>query len=128
MTAYGVEFQTTTSGLPLRAFFEIAQNAEGADRTASVVGLRVAQVKNAGDFALGWDYREIQKDATLGILTDAEAFGGGTDGRSHRFTAGYGVNKSLSAWLAFLSGEKGISAGATPAGRQRITLDAFFKF
>ena len=128
VTAYGLELQTTMSEIPLRAFFEMAQNSEGIDRTASIVGLRMGQLKNAGDFAMAWDYREVQKDATLGILTDAEAFGGGTDGRSHRFTAGYGVNKSLSAWLAFLSGEKGISAGAAPAGRKRITLDALIKF
>lgn len=128
VTAYGLELQTTMSEIPIRAYIEMAQNAEGAERTASVVGLRLGQVKNVGDFAMGWDYREVQKDATLGILTDAEAFGGGTDGRSHRFSAGYSVNKSLSAWLTVLSGEKGISAGAAPAGRQRITLDALFKF
>ncbi len=128
VTAFGLELQSKVMNLPLLAFYEMAQNAEGVDRTASIVGVKVGQLKGAGDFMVSWDYRDIQKDATLGILTDGDSFGGGTDGRSHRLTAGYGVNKSFSAWLAVISGEKGISAGATPAGRQRITVDALFKF
>ena len=57
----------------------------GADslNTGWSVGLRVGKAKESGSWEGRYIYREVQKDAVVGIFTDSDFRGGGTDASGH---------------------------------------------
>ncbi|MEE9443191.1 MAG: putative porin [candidate division Zixibacteria bacterium] len=51
--------------------------------TGWLVGLRIGKAKKAGSWAFRYIYREVKKDAVLGIFTDSDFRDGGTDANGH---------------------------------------------
>lgn len=95
---------------------------------ASVFGLKLGKLKNAGDWAFAADSREIKKDATMGILTDGDAYGGGSNGRSSRVSLGYNLTKFIGITITNFKGEKNILPTDTPVSREKWHLDFNIKF
>lgn len=79
-----------------------------------------------GDWAIGYDFRRLQKDATVSVFTDAVCFGGGSDGSSQRFTGTYLFQKGYSGAVSLFEGQNQESTSARE--RRRFHVDLVFAF
>lgn len=114
---------------PITLFYEgVVNEAADSENRATLYGLKLGKLKNAGDWIVSIDSREIRKDAALGLLVDSDSYGGGTNGRNIRTSAGYNINKFLNVTLSNYSGEKNIQPSEVPVKRTRWHLDLNIKF
>lgn len=54
------------------------------------------------------NYREVQDNAVIGVFTDSDFIGGGTNGNGFEFGAGYGITDKVSLGLTYFLNNKGI--------------------
>jgi hypothetical protein len=80
------------------------------------------------DWNFNYDYRRVPEDCTVGAFTDGDSFGGGTNGYSHRVSAGYQVAKSWNTVLSYFLGKTGIMDGNVKLNRQLVQADLNVKF
>ena len=115
---------------PLSVYLDYVQN-QAADEfdTGWIVGAKLGKAKGKGTWQLGYQYQDLEKDAVLGLVSDSNFAGGGTDGKGHRLTGAYGVSKSWNlAFTWFVDNEAGEGNLGTPFEYDRIVLDAIFKY
>lgn len=99
--------------------------------TGYMLGVTVGKLKEQWDWAVGYNYRELERDAVLGIWADSDAGGGGTDVRGHKFSAHVVVLKNVTVGATFLQNEENISDNTTTdkdADYRRLQLDISLKF
>jgi hypothetical protein len=95
-----------------------------SEDTGWLIGINFNKAKDPGSWQLGYNYRKVEKDATIGVLTDSDFVGGGTDGKGHCFTGTYQLTKNIQAGLTYFLSEK----GPTEDKYRRIMADLIFKF
>lgn len=95
------------------------------DDTGYQVGIKLGKRNDPGSFDFGYSYRELEANAVLGVFTDSDAYGGGTDGKSHIIKAGYQISEKLSGHITYFTGEAGLDAGTD---YDRIQIDLVGKF
>lgn len=123
---FDLKYQWT---VPVTFYTEFAKNsAADKDNTALIYGLSFNQLKKAKDWSFQIDHREVAKDATLGIITDDDSSGGGTNVRSVRTSFGYMIEDNLNFSITSYNGVKNIASGETAAKRERLHVDLSFKF
>ena len=76
---------------PWAAFGSVVKNvAEDVDDDFGwLVGVTFGKCKKALDFDLKYTYRLLESDAVLGLFTDSDFIGGGTNGRGHEWNLGF---------------------------------------
>ena len=67
------------------------------DHQAWGIGTKIGATKNVGDWECGYFYRRVEADSVLGIFTDSEFLGGGTDGHGHAVQVGYKLAQNVKA-------------------------------
>lgn len=92
--------------------------------TGWMVGLTFNKAKDPQSWELGYNYREVKKDAVVGVLTDSDAFGGGTDGKGHTLVGKYQFTKNIQAALTYFLTQR----GAAKDDYHRLMADLVFKF
>jgi hypothetical protein len=82
--------------LPWTAYFDILHNTANHDRglyaeqdTAFAIGLKVGQNKKRGDWSLGYTYKYVEANSTLGELADGDF--GGTNAKGSAWRAVYNL-------------------------------------
>ncbi|MDH3994746.1 MAG: putative porin, partial [Gammaproteobacteria bacterium] len=70
---------------------------------------------------------DLEADATLGLVTDSDFMGGGTDGKGHKFTGKYALAKKWTVGATYFDGTRGQDLG-NDADYQRLMLDTVFKY
>lgn len=78
-------------------------------------------------WSLGWSYQDLEADATLGMFTDSDFSGGGTDGRGHLLRAGYALTSQVSINSSLFINERNVDFGETE-DYKRLMLDLSFKY
>jgi len=116
-------------GVPVKVFGSYAKNTDpSSNNKAYTAGLQVGQTTDPGSFQVGYDYRLVEKDAFPGNLPDDDAWGGGTDGKGHKFTLVYQLMKNLqlcgTVWLT----QKKIASGETSLDYKEFMVDVLAKF
>ena len=48
-----------------------------------------------GSWQLQYQYEDLEADATLGLVTDSDFMGGGTDGNGSKLSAKYMINQQV---------------------------------
>lgn len=125
--AAGLELGTNSLGAPLVIYGEAAQNTKADDyKSAWNAGLKYGKLKDLDSWAISSDYREVQKDAVIGVLTDSDSSDGGADIRSHRTTFGYQWLENATISASLYQGFKTISNGKKKY--ERIMLDFGYSF
>lgn len=127
LTSIGVDLGFTINSVKTIFYSEFVRNHR-ADSLGDgwLVGVKYGELQKKGDWWISWDYRELQKDAVLGIIADADSGGGGTDVKSHRVQLLTVISPTLNAGLTWFDGLKSISS--TPAFRERLQFDMIAKF
>ena len=113
---------------PVLVFANFAQN-QAADKydTAYAFGLKYGKAKNQGQWEFGYVYQELEADSVLGLLTDSDFGGGGTDSKGHILKGSYAIAKNFNAKFAYFINEAGLKSG-NPIDYKRLQLDLSFKY
>ena len=116
--------------MPLNIFADYVQNQD-ADTfdTGYIIGATLGKAKGKGTWQLGYQYQDLEKDAVLGLLSDSDFAGGGTDGKGHKLSGAYGINKSWKLAFTWLfDNEAGEGNLGSPVSYDRFMIDTIFKY
>ena len=126
---YFAQLDLWAFGKPVKLFVQELSNTEADELDQGhLVGASLGKAKNLRTWEIGYSYAELEKDATLGMLTDSDRWGGGTDGKGHRVYAKYQLQKNLQLAATYLAGEKCISDAAKKTDYDRLQLDVSVNF
>jgi hypothetical protein len=113
---------------PTVVFFDATNNSDPSDNDTSwKLGTRVGQVKDRNQWQFSYWYAEKEADAVLGLLTDSDWAGGGTDNKGHFFQVQAGINKYWAVGVQYFVNETDISS-ASPDDYNRLMLDTQWKY
>lgn len=116
-------------GKPLSVYVQELSNGD-ADRLSRghLYGATFGKAKNPKTWEVGYSYAELEKDATVGMFTDSDRWGGGTDGKGHKVYGKYQIMKNLQAGLAYFRDERKISDPAKTTDYDRLQVDLVASF
>jgi hypothetical protein len=97
-----------------------------ANKNGFMGGISLGKAKNPKTLECGYSYTKLEKDATLGMWTDSDRWGGGTDGKGSRFYGKYQITKYLQCGATFFLDKKNISGQETAYNRLQLDLQAAF--
>jgi hypothetical protein len=115
-------------GWPAVVFADFVNNSDAADNdTGWTLGTRLGQAKNTGGWQFSYLYADKEADAMLGLLTDSDFAGGGTDNNGHFFKVDYGMGKNWTIGAQYFINETDVSSG-NRRDYNRLLLDAQWKW
>ena len=113
---------------PLVLFGDYVYNsAADDDNTGYAVGASYGEARSRGDWKISYMYKRLEADAVLGLLTDSNFGGGGTDASGSRFAGTYAFDDNWNFQLTYLRNETGLSAG-NRRDYDRLQLDLSVRF
>ena len=92
-------------------------------RTESKYG----SAKKKGTWDITYFYKKLEADATIGLLTDSDFAGGGTDAKGHVFSATYAFHNNWNFKATYFINQIDLASG-DPKDYDRLMLDLNFKF
>ena len=93
-------------------FADFVNNSDASQNdTGWTLGTRVGQAKDRGQWQFPPPPPAPQPHPMLGLLTDSDFAGGGTDNNGHFFKIDYGVSKNWSIGAQYFINETGVSSG-----------------
>ena len=113
---------------PTTVFFDYVTNSDASDNdTGWTAGAKFGQAKDRGQFQFTYLYADKEADSMLGLLTDSDFGGGGTDSKGHFLQVNYGVNKNWTVGAQYFINETDISSGSKQ-DYDRLMVDAQWKW
>jgi len=113
---------------PVTAMFDYVTNtAADSLNTGWLAGIHVNKTKDPGSWAFRYIYREVEKDAMVGIFTDSDFRGGGTDAKGHEIGGSYQLAKNSTLNLTYFINEIGLELD-DPVDFTRLQADLQLKF
>ncbi len=107
-------------------FLDYATNTRfSTQNNAYLVGVNYKNVKEKGDYAVGYTYRETEADAIVGALNDGDFNGGSTDTNGHKLSVKYGLEKNTTATISLYANNTGIQ---NSTNYTKAHFDFVFKF
>jgi hypothetical protein len=123
-----VDLSMNIGDMPVSVFADYVTNDDADDNdTGWAAGVKLGKAKKAGSWQVGYTYKDLEADAVLGLVTDSDFAGGGTDGKGHIFKGAYAMNRQWSLGLTYFLTEKDEAAG-NQHDYDRIMLDTKFKY
>ena len=114
--------------LPMVIYGDYVENDDADDlETGYLAGVKIGKAKKQGSWQLQYQYEDLEADATLGLITDSDFMGGGTDGEGHKLSAKYMLNDKWYLGGTYFDGNRGVDLG-NDADYQRLMLDTGFKY
>jgi cell division protein FtsB len=119
--------------MPLTFYGDFVQNQDPDDYdTGWLAGVTLGKASGAGTWQMGYQYEDLEADAALGLLSDSDFAGGGTDGKGSRLTGAYGINKQWNVGFTWYidnkAGEKAFKGEGGALEYDRVMLDTVFKY
>lgn len=119
------EWSTKVKGLPFSILGDYVTNtAADENHVGWLVGFSLGKAKEAGSASVSYNYRSLEKDAVIGVFTDSDFIGGGTDGKGHELEIGYMLNKKVKAAANVFLNQVGVEDGTE---FKRVMLDISMK-
>ena len=123
------EMKINAGSFPIAVFVDYVKNVAGGgvvDNQGWLLGAEAGKLKDPGSVEFRYNYRNIEKDAVLGIFTDSDFIGGGTNGKGSELGMDVQLAKNFSAGASYFFNKLGTAAGADDY--HRLQLDLMFKF
>ena len=118
-----------TVGLPVTVYGSYINNTDpSANSQGYLAGVKFGKLGAPNTFAIGYDYRRLEKDAFPGFLTDDDFNGGGTDAQGHKFYAAYQILKNLEFGVTYFLTRRGLAAGETETDYKHLMVDLIARF
>jgi len=113
---------------PALVFFDYVNNSDPSENdTGWTVGTRIGQAKDRGEMQFTYFYADKEADSMLGLLTDSDFGGGGTDSRGHWLQVNYGVSNSWAIGAQYFINEIDIASGSK-SDYNRLMIDMQWKW
>jgi len=113
---------------PLMLFGDYVTNTAADENDSGyAVGFKYGKASARGTWDIGYVYQKLEADAVLGLLTDSDFGGGGTDAKGSIFTGTWAFHKSWQAKFTYFLNEIDLASG-TPRDFDRLQLDLNFKY
>ena len=123
-----VDLGIDLNGRPLTLFADFVQNqAVDDDDTGYAFGFSYGKASDSKEWEFGYVYQNLEADAVLGLLTDSDFGGGGTDSKGHIIKGSYAIVKNWNANLAYFINDVGLKSGEE-TGFKRLQLDLSFEY
>lgn len=114
--------------MPLAVFGDYVQNDDADEYdTGYIAGIKLGKAKARGSWQLAYQYQQLEANATLGLITDSDFMGGGTDGEGSKYSAKYMIDDQWSVGATYFDGNTGVDLG-NDDGYQRLQIDTAFKY
>jgi hypothetical protein len=114
--------------MPLSIFADYVQNDDADDfDTGYLAGIKLGKAKKRGTWQVAYQYEDLEANATLGLVTDSDFAGGGTDGKGHKFSAKYAIDNSWYVGATYFDSNRGVDLGSD-ADYKRLQVDTGFKY
>jgi len=119
----------TAFDLPLSVFVDYVKNSDVDELdTGYLAGVLLGNIKEKGDWQVQYQYESLDANATLGLITNSDFAGGGTDVKGSTFSAKYAVDaKWYVGTTYFFNNTTGIKLGGD-ASYDRIQLDTGYQY
>ncbi|AQA18830.1 hypothetical protein BST95_11860 [Halioglobus japonicus] len=126
----GADASFNIGDMPLSVYGDVVQNRDADDfDTGYIVGAKLGKAKAQGTWQLQYQYQDLEADATVGLLTDSDFMGGGTDGKGHKFSGAYTIVDKWVLGFTYFDGEKCTdSLKCDVRDYDRLMIDAKFKY
>ncbi len=98
-------------GVPLTLGAQYMVNTDADENDVGYLGM--AAVKLPAGFSVGYQYRYLEKDSTLGVFAESTDFGNGTDVEGHIPYVSYDIAKNFNIKAQYSMGDKGLDNGKT---------------
>ncbi len=113
---------------PMAVFAEHVSNSDASDNdSAWTIGARFGSASDRGDMQFTYYFAEKEADSVLGLLTDSDFGGGGTDSRGHWLQLNVGVTKNWSIGAQYFINERDLAAGSK-SDYDRLMIDMQWKW
>ena len=122
------QLTTTVGEKPLMLFADLVQNQDASDLdTAWAAGLKYGKASAPRTWELSYIYQDIEADAVIGLLTDSDFAGGGTDAKGHILKGAWAINKKWKIGFTYFDNERNMDIGIEE-DYKRLMLDTAYKF
>ena len=121
----------TVLGQPFSIAASVVYNVAADDNNFGYdLAIKIGKAKHVGDWQIKYSYTDIQEDATLGVYSDSDNFGGGTAANGHAIRTKYKMGKNLYLAGNFFFNTLYASNSKTgvEADYERVQLDVIVKF
>lgn len=123
------EWRSQAGTLPLTLFGQYVQNLDAKDEdTGYSAGIKVGKAKSPGSWEVSYLYRALEADATLGMFSDSDFAGGGTDNEGHVFKASVALAKNTKLSATYFLTEYGEHRRGRTFDYDRLQVDLSFKY
>jgi len=115
-------------GHPASIFGNYVENRSVDDNNKGYAfGFKFGKAKSAGTWDVSYTYQKLEADAVLGLLTDSDFGGGGTDSKGSIFRATYAFHDNWFFEGTYFLNQIDLASGTT-RDFDRLQLDLNFKF
>jgi len=113
---------------PMLVFFDYINNSDPSENdTGWTLGTKIGQAKDRGQMQFTYYYADKEADSMLGLVTDSDFGGGGTDSKGHWLQFNYGVNKSWTVGAQYFINEVDLASGSK-SDYNRLMIDMQWKW
>jgi len=128
LTEVFAEASFEIGAVPITVFGDYVTNGDASENdTGWALGARVGQAKDRGQWQFSYFYADKEADAVLGLVTDSDFAGGGTDNRGHWLQVNRGINKHLTVGAQLFIDDVDIASGAA-SDYDRLMIDMQWKW
>lgn len=124
-----IDFSFNVFDMPLSLYADYVENQDANDlETGYLAGIQLGNAKKKGEWQVQYQYEDLDANATLGLITDSDFAGGGTDAKGNKFSAQYAIdNQWYVGTTYFFDNRTGVKLG-DDADYDRIQIDTGFKY
>jgi hypothetical protein len=121
------EYRLNWGEMPVTFYVDGAKNQDpDEDNAAYLVGVKVGKIGPDGKWSALLDHRALQKDSTVGLITDDGVASGGTDLSSVRFIASYALRPGTVLGLVYIDGRRFRSTFDSDYRRAMLEINLVF--
>jgi hypothetical protein len=122
------EYKFKLGGKSASLFGDYTVNTDASKNdTGYLVGAKYGSAKKKGTWDVGYFYERLEADAVIGLLTDSDFGGGGTDSKGHALQGTYAFQDHWNFKATYFLNQVALSSGDSKDFR-RLMLDLSFKF
>lgn len=114
--------------VPVSVYAQGVDNIDAKNLSkGEMFGATLGKAKNPQTAEFGASWAKLERDSTLGMWTDSDRWGGGTDGEGYKLYLKYMILKNLAGQVTYFDDRKGIASGEG-TGYQRWQFDLSASF
>ena len=113
---------------PMLVFFDFVNNSDPSENdTGWTLGATLGQAKDRGQMQFTYYYADKEADSMIGLVTDSDFGGGGTDSKGHWLQFNYGVSKNWTIGAQYFINEVDVASGSS-SDYNRLMIDMQWKW